>query len=104
MEVSKLMNKDTESKSYSSRKVNIRADDEDLESESGSLSGYGKDISDTISVTSEKIIDEPLRRLENKFNSTSYDHSHYMELESDLLKTELRNLKNKYNAMKQDLR
>lgn len=84
LEVSKLMNKDKDSdtKSYSSRKMPIRAEEDDLDSENISLSGYSKELSDTISVTSEKIIDEPLRRLESKFSSTNYDHTHYMELEN----------------------
>lgn len=74
------------------------------EDDNVSLGNYGKDVSDTVSVTSEKIIDEPIRKLESKYNSNSssgYDHSHYLQLENDLLKTELRNLKNKYNATKQ---
>ena len=96
--------KDTDSKSYSSRRVPIRTEEDDLDSQNISLSGYSKELSDTISVTSQKIIDQPLRRLESKFSSTNYDHAHYMELENDLLKTQLRNLKNKYNATKQDLR
>ena len=105
MEVSKLMNKESESRASSSRKSTIKSDDEFSDKdESLSLGNYGKDISDTVSVTSEKIIDEPLRKLESKFGSSNYDHSHYMQLETDLLKTELRNLKNKYNATKQELK
>ena len=67
LEVSKLMNKDKDSdtKSYSSRKMPMRAEEDDLDSENISLSGYSKELSD---------------------------------------KTQLRNLKNKYNATKQDLR
>ena len=105
MEVSKLMNKESESRASSSRKSTIKSDDEFSDKDDNlSLGNYGKDISDTVSVTSEKIIDEPLRKLESKFGSSNYDHSHYMQLETDLLKTELRNLKNKYNATKQELK
>ena len=62
-----------------------------------------RDVSDTVSVTSERIIDEPLRQLSKKASGMNYDHGQYMELENELLKTELRNLKNKYNAKKTEL-
>lgn len=102
MEVSKLMSKDTDSsKMFTSRRASVKTQEDDLDSDSYSQGNYIKDISDTISVTSEKIIDEPLRRLESKFNASNYDHAHYLELQADLLKTQLRNLKNKYNSTKQ---
>ena len=109
MEVSKLMHKDTDPRSSSSRRSFIRSEkgsDSDCDDHI-SLDDYGQDVSDSVSmvsVTSEKIINEPLRKLESNYNSEGYDHAHYLQLEADLLKTELRNLKNKYNSTKQELR
>ena len=48
------------------------------------------------SVTTEKVLNEPLRRLEKKSVSQNYDQGYYMQLENELLKTEIKNLKNKY--------
>lgn len=41
-----------------------------------------------------------MRRLEKKSVSQNYDQSYYMQLENDLLKTEIKNLKNKYVSKK----
>lgn len=38
-----------------------------------------------------------------KKSTENYDYSKYMELENNLLKTELRNLKNKYHNKKKEL-
>jgi len=58
---------------------------------------------DNVSVNSEALINEPIKRLAKKAEMEKYDHGKYMELENDMLKTELRNLKNKYNTKKQEL-
>jgi hypothetical protein len=52
------------------------------------------------SVTTEKVLNEPLRKLEKKVSSQHFDHNYYMQLENDLLKTEIKNLKNKYISKK----
>ena len=74
MEVSKLMHKDTDPRSSGSRRSFVRSEkgsDSDCD-DNISLGDYAKDISDSVSmvsVTSEKIINEPLRKLENNYNS-----------------------------------
>ena len=62
-----------------------------------------EDGDDNQSITSEKILSEPIKNLQLKAATENYDHGKYMELENDLLKTELKNLKNKYNSKKQEL-
>ncbi len=44
---------------------------------------------------------EPLKTLELKAATENYNHAQYMELQNELLKTELKNLKNKYVNKKQ---
>lgn len=61
------------------------------------------DTASMTSVTTEKVLNEPLRRLEKKVVSQNYDQSYYMQLENDLLKTEIKNLKNKYVSKKREL-
>jgi hypothetical protein len=52
------------------------------------------------SVSSQTLLEEPLKKLELKAATENYDHNKYMELENELLKTELKNLKNKYISKK----
>lgn len=63
------MNKEDKNNNFSSRisGTNSAVDEYDLGGDNLSLRDYGKDISDTVSVTSEKVIDEPLRRLEMQY-------------------------------------
>ena len=62
-----------------------------------------EEIDDNQSITSEKIIGEPIKKLQLKAATENYDHAKYMELQNELLKTELKNLKNKYVSKKQEL-
>jgi len=62
-----------------------------------------EETDDNQSITSEKILEEPIIKLQLKAATENYDHAKYMELENDLLKTELKNLKNKYVSKKQEL-
>lgn len=59
--------------------------------------------SDSQSVSSEKIFGETARKVELKRVTENYDYGKYIELENNLLKTELRNLKGKYLSKKKEL-
>lgn len=59
--------------------------------------------SDGQSVSSEKLFGETARKIELKRVTENYDYGRYVELENNLLKTELRNLKGKYLAKKKEL-
>ena len=50
------------------------------------------------SVTTEKVLNEPLRKFSRKHQNI--DPEYFNKLESDLLKTEIKNLKNKYVSKK----
>lgn len=60
VEVSRLVNKESDRIDLS--RISYSRESED--SNDMALNDYGKEVSDSVSVTSEMIIDEPLKRLE----------------------------------------
>lgn len=73
LEVSRIMNKDSDQVS-----VGSRSSDNNSTDEHNDFKYYGRDVSDTVSVTSEKVIYEPLRKLESEHAGDNYDHAHYL--------------------------